>query len=402
VKTRRRILIVLPESPARTARLASSATTDMPSLDVALLAAQCTKLGAEVRLMDQGAERISPRTVRREASWWKPELTLLHAGGESRDADPVPDVAPLAELLGGRRLPGRVLAAGPLARFYAPDLLARFPELDGVFVGPPTPELLGDGSLEAPGVQVRGAASPEPTALDPALANLPPAWQAFPLEAYPGRGGLRCLRVAADGADPERDLAEIRHAVLRAGARFLHFESRDVGAHPEGTEQIARAMFGAAPGVAWSCRLRWDHVEPAFALALARGGCHEVLLVSAEPHAAPGSAPMDDPQRGRVESAVDTLKATGISVAVEFVIGRPGHDRSQLMAWQRWFSDRQIAVRPQVHVVHGGQRGPGAPTLDEALQRAGCWDNTLKPVHVEKAVRAFGWHAGAGLHGVAS
>ncbi|GJM22228.1 MAG: hypothetical protein DHS20C15_21430 [Planctomycetota bacterium] len=395
MKPRWRILIVLSESPARGARLASSANTDLPSLDVALLAAQLIRLGAEVRVMDQAAERISPRTVRREAAWWKPELTILHAGGEAADDDPVPDAAPLQELLGGRGLSGRLFAAGPLAEHYALELLDRFDALDGVLLGAPSAELLSDTPESAPGVQGRGQAPVSPHPLSEDLAAVLPAWHAFPLDAYPGRGGLRSARVAVSGADPERDLMEIRHAVLRAGARFLQFECRDVGAHPEGMQRVARAMFGAAPGVGWACRLRADHVEPAFALALARGGCHEVVLLSPEARSAPGLAPMDDAHRGRIESAVETLKATGVSVAVEFVIGRPGQDRAQLLAWQRWFADRQIAVRPQVFVMQGGMRGPGSPTLDEALERAGCWDNELRTVHIEKAVRGLGWHVGA-------
>jgi hypothetical protein len=58
-----------------------------------------------------------------------------------------------------------------------------------------------------------------------------------------------------------------------------------------------------------------------------------------------------------------------------------------LAAWQRWYRDRRISVQAHVRVLHAGDRGAGQPDLAEARARAGCWDGSLRPRDVERAVR---------------
>ena len=122
---------------------------------------------------------------------------------------------------------------------------------------------------------------------------------------------------------------------------------------------------------------------------LAQGGCTEVLLAAPSGPDAEGRLPMDDPDRAALESAADSVRVTGMHVSVEHVIGRPGHDLEILPAWHRWFHDRRLAVAPRVRVLHADAKGPGEPRLAEALARAGCWDNQLRPKDVERAVRAI-------------
>lgn len=390
--TRWRTLIVVAEPPERGARLASSTASGCPPHEVALLGARLLKLGAEVKVLDQRAESLPTRTIQREARWWKPDLTLVHAGGADLRDDPVPDARALEELLTRWSAPGELLLTGPLGRRYGAELLRRVPESSGVLRGLPSAALreLGEDPVAA-GVLGRDAEAPAEVTLAPALEGVLPAWQLLPLDAYASRPeGGGAFTVAVDGHDVERDLAEVRHAVQRGRARFLHFETAEGPGDGRGLERVARRMFAAAPGIAWRCRLRSDLVDPTLALALFRGGCREVVLSARSSPEEPGSAPMDDPLRTRVEAAVDTLRATGISPQVEFVIGRPGHDRTQLGAWQRWFADRQIVVRPHVRLQHAGERGEGQPDLAAAYQGAGTWDNELKPRDVEKIVKTLG------------
>jgi hypothetical protein len=216
-----------------------------------------------------------------------------------------------------------------------------------------------------------------------------PAWPVLPLELCAARApsGVRHAGVLC-GPDPlDRCLEQVRHAVHRGGARHIVFVDREFCVDARRTRQLSRSMMAAAPGVTWSCRVRADRFDPMMALALANGGCQEVLLVSPAGRDAPASLPMDDPVRSRIESAIDAGRVAGLSVVVEHVIGRPGHTRDVLAAWQRWFRDRQVAVHAHVRTLHAGARGSGAPALDEAARRAGCWDNELRPKDVERAVR---------------
>ncbi|MCB9897154.1 MAG: hypothetical protein H6825_04030 [Planctomycetes bacterium] len=392
MKPRRRILVVeLPETPRGLRMATSEADQGLPPRDVALLAARLLTLGAEVRVMDMHGEQLKPQVVRRELALWRPDLVLLRGGGGDLSDDPVPDERPLATLLSGWSWRAPVLLAGPLGRHYGVELMARHPRLVGVLAGPVTTALLDDiEPASTPGVAVpRGAelavtsaeAGDEPDAL--------PAWHALPLDAYASvrPNGLRAVGIGPLRESLSRTLVEVRHAVHRAGARSLVFEDRDLGRDADLASELARAMFGAAPGIPWTARLRADSVTPSFVLALANGGCREVMIASPSEDDVPAESPMDDRARPRLESAVEAVRVTGMGVAVEHVIGRPGHDRAILAAWQRWFADRSIAVRARVRVLHAGARGPGEPAIEEARKRAGCWDNELQPADVEKAVR---------------
>jgi hypothetical protein len=187
--------------------------------------------------------------------------------------------------------------------------------------------------------------------------------------------------------DLDQVLESVRHAVHRAGARFIHFQDRDLMADGDRAQRLAPKMFGAAPGVGWSCRVRADNITPMQALHLFQGGCREVLVTAPSGPDALGKLPMDDPDRPALEAAVEAVRITGMSVIVEHVLGRPGHNRDTLGAWQRWYLDRSVALRPHVRLLHAGDRGSGRPTLDEAREGAGCWDNALRPKDIERAVR---------------
>jgi hypothetical protein len=358
---------------------------------VALLAARLLALRADVRVLDMQGEDLKPLSIRRELRLWRPDLVLLRGGGPDQADDPVPDERPLELLLAGWNWPAPVLVAGPLGRRYGAELVTRFAPLVGALVGPVSAALLSDfDPASTPGVGVaigdELSVTRAPGKVDP---DVLPAWHVLPLDAY---AGLRPHGRRAAGIGPLRDdrddvLAEIRHAVHRAGARELVFDDRDLGYDPDRAADLARRMFGAAPGVPWTARLRADRVTPPFVLALANGGCRELLVVSPSDPDVPSETPMDDRARPRLESAVEAVRVTGMTVAVEHVIGRPGHDKAVLAAWQRWYADRAIVVRPRVRVLHAGARGPGLPRLEEARKRAGCWDNDLSPTDVEKAVR---------------
>jgi len=408
VKQRRRILIVVTRSPPRGPRFASSEPLGLPVHDVVVMAAQLLHLGAEVRVLDQGLEHLSDRVARREARLWRADLVLLHAGGSAVADDPVPDAGPLEQLVSGWPPRAPLLAMGPLAARYAEELLECIPGLAGVLRAGIHPALVGDFEPErVPGLLYRRAGSvqaevPAPDAARDApngapngLPDVLPAWHALPLDACGARapGGLRAAGVLCRGVDVEAALAQVRHAVRRAGARRIAFLDRDLARDRDFVEELARSMFAAAPGVGWTCRVRADRLDPMIALALANGGCTEVLVTSPAPRDAPALLPMDDPGRPRIESAVEACRVTGMPVAVEHVIGRPDSSRDSLSAWQRWFTDRHMLVHAHVRVLHAGDKGPRSPTLQEAAERAGCWDNPLRPRDVERAVRGVSEHS---------
>ncbi|MGQ0552200.1 MAG: hypothetical protein ACT4PU_03175 [Planctomycetota bacterium] len=398
MSSHRRILVVVTRAPRRGATLATSELVRLPPRDAALAAARLMRLGAEVRIMDQDTESLSDRTVRREARWWRAELVLLWAGGSEVADDPVPDERPLRALLSGWAPGARLLAVGPLARHYSAQLLARLPRLEGALTGGVGGALARGEALERiPGAIGRQSAGPALALLEPPTTGPEsfPAWQSLPLDACAARSpdGLRSVDLLCGSHPAALCLEEVRHALHRAGARFLHFADRDLLADPERAHRIARGMLAAAPGVPWACRVRAASVAPALAVALLNGGCRQVLVAASGGPDEPGVVPMDDPQRPRLESAVESLRGVGLSTTVEHVIGRPGHDPDQLAAWQRWFADRGIVVRAHVRMVHPAPLGAERPAgpllaLEEARRRAGCWDNTLRPRDVERAVRA--------------
>jgi hypothetical protein len=395
-----RILLVATHAPPRGARLASTVRPGLPARDVALMAARLLHAGADVRVLDQDSEGLAGRIVRREAQRWRADLVLLHAGGSAVEDDPVPDARPLARLLAGWGWRAPRLACGPLARLYGRELVERLPQLSGALLGEVHPALVGAWRpADVPGLVLRdGAAAggPPPSAAgDDATHDCLPAWHVLLLEALgvDASDGLREVDVLATPGDAARTLAEVRHAVHRAGARRLSFADRDFGAEPDLAQEVARGMLAAAPGLPWNCRVRADHLDARLALALANGGCTSVLVVAPGGRHAPGLMPMDDPARPRLESAVEAARVIGLRAAVEHVIGRPGHSPEMLDAWRRWFRDRRILVRPRVRVLHAGDRGAGEPRLAEALARAGCWDNALRPRDVERAVREVGERA---------
>ncbi len=396
-----RILLVVTRAPLRGTRFASSEAFGLPSRDAVLLAGQLMQLGAELRVLDQDTERLADRVVRREARLWRADLVLFHAGGSSVADNPVPDARPLRQLLFGWSARAPLLVVGPLARHYAEDLLDALPRLAGVLRSGVHPSLAGRFEPDlVPGLLFRrggGVVEAAPEA-DPAADRLPdvmPAWHALPLDSCGARapGGLRVAGVLCGERSVDAALDQVRHAVRRAGVRRIVFEDRDLAAGGDIVHDLSRGMFAAAPGIPWTCRVRADHLDPRVALSLANGGCIEVLVAAPAERHAPGLLPMDDPGRPRIESAVDACRVTGMPVAVQHVIGRPGHNRDALAAWQRWFSDRRMLVHAHVRVVHGGERGPRSPSLEEAADRAGCWDNELRPRDVERAVRGVSEHA---------
>ncbi|MHC5209332.1 MAG: hypothetical protein ACYTG2_01270 [Planctomycetota bacterium] len=385
-----RIMIVVLRSPSRGPGLASSEPRGLPPRDVAEAAAQLMALGAEVRVLDQDTEGLSDRVVRREARLWRADCALLWAGGSLIADNPIPDARPLRSLLAGWPAASAGLAAGPLSLHYGAELLDMLPGLRGALAGPITAELAG--GVEAgpvPGLLLRDGECMPAAQGPPAGGRLPAAWQSLPLDACAGRapGGERVIDVLCGEADASAALQQVRHAVLRAGARRLAFVDRDLGARPEFARALARGMLAAAPGLPWFARVRADHLDPPLAVALFNGGCRELLIATSAEADAPGLPPMDDPARPRIEGAVEACRVLGLFSPVEFVIGRPGHSREMLSAWRRWFADRQMTVHAHVRVLHAGDRGPGEPRLQEAYERAGCWDNTLGPRDVVRAVR---------------
>ena len=385
-----RILIVIADDPLRRLRMASSEAAGGPPRDVAVLAGRLLSAGGEVRVIDMVTEHQTPRVVAREARWWAADLTLVHVGGSHLADDPVPDAKPLKALLSAWSSTQPVVAVGPLAWRYGPELLATLPRLTGWLAGTVGDELVGAWRPdEVPGLTTRDGMGPAAITDD---GSVLPAWHCLALEQYAGRGAA-AVKVASIGplrGDLEAVFAEVRHAVNRAGARFLFFEDRDLGADTQLAEDMSRHMFGVAPGVTWSCRVRADHLQPAFALALSQGACDEVLVVPDVPLSSPAHAPMDDPSRPGLEAGIEAVRVAGMTAWAEHIIGRPGHTRSSLLSWQRWFKVRRIAVRPRVRLVHAGDKGVGEPDLAEALRRAGCWDNELTGSDVEKAVRMLG------------
>jgi len=390
-----RIAIVVTRTPTRGLRLASSEARGLPPRDAVLLAAQFLHLGAEVRVLDQDTERLTSRVVRREVRLWRADLVLLWAGGSFVADNPVPDAAPLRSVLSGWQGAGPVIAAGPLAARYGHELLATFPRLAGALTGLGHPSLVGMWRPDhVPGLLHRldgrvVATPPLATEAPSGLADVLPAWHVLPLDALDARtpDGLRRADVLCGRGGLASGLAQVRHAVHRSGARWIVFTDRDLCEDIHLARGLSRGMFGMAPGVPWSCRVRADHLDPMAAVTLANGGCREVLVCPPVEPFAPGLPPMDDPMRARLESAVDAARVTGMSAVVQHVVGRPGHTRDALAAWQRWFSDRRMVVHAHVRVLHAGDDGEGKPTLRDSKARAGCWQNELQPRDIERAVR---------------
>ena len=388
-----RILVVVTRAPPRAPRLASSAAAGLPPRDAALLAARLIRAGADVRVLDQDSERLVDRIVRREAHLWRADLVLLHAGGSFVADNPVPDLRPLRRVLSGWSWRAPVVACGPLAVRYGAELIERLPRLTGALLGDVHPSLVGSFRPgEVPGLLVRDGPAPPPSVAPgagDAQAPVLPAWHVLPLDACAARApdGLHVVDVLCGGRSLEATLAEVRHAVHRGAARRLAFVDRDLGADADALRALAHAMFAAAPGLGWSCRVRADRLDRSVALALVNGGCTEVLVTSPGERHAPALVPMDDPARPRLESAVEAARVLGLHAHVEHVVGRPGHTRAMLAAWQRWFQDRRIGVHALVRVLHAGDRAEGQPRLAEAHARAGCWDNELRPRDVDHSVR---------------
>lgn len=390
MRERWRILIVIADDALRGLRYCSSEVAGAPPRDVAVLAGRLLKAGAEVRVIDMVTEHQTARVVAREARWWAADVTLLHAGGSHLAGDPVPDAKPLAGLVSAWSTTTPVVAVGPLAWCYGPELLDAMPKLTGWLAGTVGEELVGAWRPdEVPGLITRETTGPAPIEDD---GSVLPAWHCLSLAQYVGRGTARVpvATIGSSSHDLDDVLREVRHAVNRAGARFLFFEDRDLGSDSELAEDMARHMFGVAPGVSWAGRVRADHIDPAFALALSQGACIEVLVVPDVDRDAPAHTPMDDPSRPGLEAGIEAVRVAGMTACAEYVIGRPGHTRSSLFSWQRWFKLRRIAVRPQVRLVHAGDKGPLEPKLAEARRRAGCWDNELTLSDVEKVVRMLG------------
>ena len=367
--------------------MATSELLERTPREAVILAARLMVLGAEVRVVDAGIEQLSPRIVAREARWWHADLVLFEAGGCHMAADPVPDARPLARLLKASWPDVPLLLRGPLGDRYGAELLATFPQLGGVHTGTVGTWMVGGFDPDtAPGLLTRDGKQ-QPAAVG-VIEDLP-AWHLLPLTSYAGYGprGAHVATIGERGDDLEGLLREVRHAVQRAGAGHLVFEARDLGERRELTVDLTRRMFGAAPGVPWSCRVRADRLDPAFAVSLAQGGCSEVLVTSPAPSSAPGLPPMDDPHREVLEAALEAVRVTGMTARAEFMVGRPGHRRSTLESWQRWFAVRGVSVRPNVRRLHAGDQGAGSPDLKTARSRAGCWDNELSAGDVEKAVK---------------
>ncbi|HEX5010985.1 MAG TPA: hypothetical protein VFY71_11340, partial [Planctomycetota bacterium] len=158
-----RILLVVTRAPPRGPRLASSEAEGLPPRDAALLAARLIRAGADVRVLDQDSERLVDRVVRREASLWRADLVLLHAGGSFVADNPVPDPRPLRRLLSGWSWRAPLIACGPLAVRYGAELLERLPRLSGALLGDVHPSLVGAFRPgEVPGLLVRGGGDPPP------------------------------------------------------------------------------------------------------------------------------------------------------------------------------------------------------------------------------------------------
>jgi hypothetical protein len=387
-----RVMLVVTTTPHRGARLAGSEPRGLPPRDIALLAAQLMHLGAEVRVLDQDSEKLSDAVVRREGRLWRAQLVLAWAGGSLVADDPVPDERPLANLVQRWPTAAPVIAAGPLARHYGPELLARLPALAGAMRGPVSGPLAEVAPAdEVPGLLTREGEPPAVSGppADPEGRPILPAWQTLPLDACSSRAplGLRVIDVLCGGSELESAIAQIRHAVLRGGVRRLAFVDRDFARDPEFARAISSSMLAAAPGLPWSCRVRADHLDRSVAVSLFNGGCRELLVTAPFDVHATGRAPMDDTTRPRLEAAVEICRVTGLNPAVEFVVGRPGHTREMVGAWQRWFAARRMVVHARVRLVHAGGQSPGRPTLEEARDRAGCFDNELTPRDVVRAVR---------------
>lgn len=385
MRPRRRVMIVVTRTPRLGVRCTRFEPAGLPPRDPALLAARLLALGAEVRVVAQDLERISDRAAAREAKLWRAQLVLLYAGGSFVEDEPLPDERPLKSVARLVRAGVPLLACGPLAVHWGPALLAGVPQLAGALAGPIQPELLAAPPWPGlAGLTQRGG-PPVPPAPPCAPSDIDPAWHTLPLDAL-SPGAPRAIDVLA-GASAQAALGRVRHAVHRAGARQITFVDRDLAADRELVRGLASGMLAAAPGVPWSCRVSADHVDPMLAVMLLNGGCRHVVVVSPSPRDAPGLLPMDDPARSAIENAVETLRVSGLPVAVEHVIGRPGHDRDMLWTWARWFRDRSMTVHARVRLA--SPLSPGAPPADlaDARARAGCFDNGLRPRDIVRAVR---------------
>jgi hypothetical protein len=393
VKRRWRVMIVVTKSPARGLQFVTAEALGPPPWDVAMMGARLLRHGAEVRVLDQDTEHLGHRVVRRELKNWCPDLVLLYAGGSVLADNPVPEVRNLSALMTGWDWPSPVLACGPLATHYGRELLTVLPRLTGLMRGPVGEAMAQGFDSSLPGVAslVDGELVQSPLASDveEVDADVMPAWHLFSLDAYASRcaGGLRTILIGNLRDTAEQTLEEVRHAVGRGSARHLIFDDRDLGRDTNISEEVARGMFCAAPGVEWSCRVQAARVTPSFVLTLSQGGCKELLISPPAKGGASGLAPMDDPWRPRLESAVEAVRVTGMSPIVLQLLGLKGQTRSMLSAWQRWFADRHILVRPEVRVQHTGEHGDGALQLSEAFAKAGCWDNDLSRSSLERAVK---------------
>ena len=117
-----RVMIVVTREPTRTPQLATAEAVGIPPWDVAVLAAQLLKLGGEVRVVDQNAEQLAHRLVRREMKLWRADL-VDHVEQVSTEEAVAMAIRLAREegLFGGTSTGGNVIAALRLAEQLGPE-----------------------------------------------------------------------------------------------------------------------------------------------------------------------------------------------------------------------------------------------------------------------------------------
>ncbi len=313
--------------------------------------------GAEVKVTDMPASRVSPEVFEADVAAFAPDLAgvSVYTGTFSASCAAAAAIK--------RAAPGCLVAAGGHHATALPDqCLER--GFDAVVVGEgekPFLELAravaagrrpvpGPGLATAPGQSV-----PRPDPVPP--DRLPfPARDLVDLSLYrPAIFGYRNLPVtsmvtsrgcpyscgfcskavfgsAYRAQSPARVLAEVRELRERYGIREITFQDDTFTAMRGRVMEICGLLREREPGLTWSCMTRVDLVDPELLSAMASAGCFSVAfgIDGASDEACGLMGKGFRPERAR--AAVAAARAAGLETRGYYVLGYPGETPQTLRA----------------------------------------------------------------------
>ena len=324
-----------------------------PPLELMYLSAQAKLVdGAEVKLIDSIAEKLSPEAAIARARDFRPDVVLAIMAIEFFDND--------VEFLGALRqaLPKETLVGcfGHLPSNYGEETM-KATSADFVLVGEPDlafGELLrrkaSGGELVGEGVAVldENGFTPAEYQRNPSLDELPYADQSAidhsrygePFFGHPYTTFLSsrgcpfpcayCVRTYGRKfvmASAEHVVGEVKAAVEQHGIKYFRFMDDTFTASRRRVFEICDGLKGIGAPIQWSCLVRPNTIDGEVAAALRSAGCRRVYVGIES-----GSQKVVDYlKRGyKLEQVMDNLRevrASGLEMVGWFIVGSPVETR---------------------------------------------------------------------------